>query len=116
MRHAEFFDGYCNLVANHIPAFDYLIITSTMSLAATRFVATRVMARRGPVQQQKRGIIDYLTNYPDKVRLLAPPFRARDSWVDRFSPLVVAGIDLLPLSLTTFLSFASNPLVARSMK
>lgn len=38
-----------------------------MSLAASRFIATRALARRAPVQQQKRGIIDYLTNYPDKV-------------------------------------------------
>eukprot|EP00533_Pseudo-nitzschia_delicatissima_P001883 CAMPEP_0116077946 /NCGR_PEP_ID=MMETSP0327-20121206/340_1 /TAXON_ID=44447 /ORGANISM="Pseudo-nitzschia delicatissima, Strain B596" /LENGTH=98 /DNA_ID=CAMNT_0003568459 /DNA_START=97 /DNA_END=393 /DNA_ORIENTATION=+ len=38
-----------------------------MSLSATRIVATRAMARRAPVQQQKRGIVDYLTNYPDKV-------------------------------------------------
>ena len=40
----------------------------TMSLAASRVVATRALARRAPVQQQKRGIFDYLTNYPDKVR------------------------------------------------
>ena len=39
-----------------------------MSLSAARFVASRAMARRAPVQQQKRGIVDYLTNYPDKVR------------------------------------------------
>ncbi|KAG7364822.1 hypothetical protein IV203_038025 [Nitzschia inconspicua] len=40
-----------------------------MSLAASRIVATRAVARRMtvPQQQQKRGIIDYLTNYPDKV-------------------------------------------------
>ena len=41
---------------------------STMSLAASRLVATRALARRAPAQQQKRGIFDYLTNYPDKVR------------------------------------------------
>jgi ribosomal protein L16/L10AE len=41
---------------------------TTMSLAASRIVATRAMARRVTVQQeQKRGIVDYLTNYPDKV-------------------------------------------------
>ena len=42
----------------------------TMSLAATRVIASRTLARRAPVAQQKRqfGFIDYLTNYPDKVR------------------------------------------------
>jgi hypothetical protein len=44
-----------------------------MSLAATRILATRAITRKAPVQQQKRGIIDYLTNYPDKV-LLVPLF------------------------------------------
>ena len=39
-----------------------------MSLAATRFMATRALTRKAPVQQQKRGIVDYLTNYPDRVR------------------------------------------------
>jgi hypothetical protein len=39
-----------------------------MSLTASRVIASRVISRRTPVQQQKRGIIDYLTNYPDKVR------------------------------------------------
>lgn len=45
-----------------------------MSLAASRIVATRAIARRVTVQQhgQKRGIVDYLTNYPDKVRKKAP--------------------------------------------
>mmetsp|Transcript_17365 Transcript_17365/g.30273 ORF Transcript_17365/g.30273 Transcript_17365/m.30273 type:complete len:100 (-) Transcript_17365:176-475(-) len=38
-----------------------------MSLAATRIIAARAVTRRAPVQQQKRGIVDYLTNYPDKV-------------------------------------------------
>mmetsp|Transcript_116068 Transcript_116068/g.163129 ORF Transcript_116068/g.163129 Transcript_116068/m.163129 type:complete len:100 (+) Transcript_116068:49-348(+) len=38
-----------------------------MSLAATRVVAARALVRRVPAQQQKRGIVDYLTNYPDKV-------------------------------------------------
>jgi hypothetical protein len=41
-----------------------------MSLAATRFIATRAMTRKAPVQQQKRGIVDYLTNYPDRVRFV----------------------------------------------
>jgi hypothetical protein len=39
-----------------------------MSLAASRVIATRALSRRAHVHQQKRGIIDYLTNYPDKVR------------------------------------------------
>lgn len=40
-----------------------------MSLAASRVIASRTLARRVALQQQqKRGIIDYLTNYPDKVR------------------------------------------------
>jgi hypothetical protein len=45
-------------------------VTNTMSLAASRTIVTRALARRAPLQhqQQKRGIIDYLTNYPDKVR------------------------------------------------
>eukprot|EP00568_Trieres_chinensis_P014464 CAMPEP_0183327108 /NCGR_PEP_ID=MMETSP0160_2-20130417/83591_1 /TAXON_ID=2839 ORGANISM="Odontella Sinensis, Strain Grunow 1884" /NCGR_SAMPLE_ID=MMETSP0160_2 /ASSEMBLY_ACC=CAM_ASM_000250 /LENGTH=155 /DNA_ID=CAMNT_0025495221 /DNA_START=301 /DNA_END=768 /DNA_ORIENTATION=- len=37
----------------------------TMIAARTAVVATRTAAR--PVAQQKRGIINYLTNYPDKV-------------------------------------------------
>jgi hypothetical protein len=40
-----------------------------MSFAASRVIATRALSRRAPVQQQKRGIVDYLTNYPDKVCL-----------------------------------------------
>jgi hypothetical protein len=40
-----------------------------MSLAASRIIATRALARRAPVKEQKRGFIDYLTNYPDKVRM-----------------------------------------------
>ena len=41
-----------------------------MTFSAARIIATRTVARRAPVQQQqKRGIVDYLTNYPDKVRL-----------------------------------------------
>jgi hypothetical protein len=45
-----------------------------MSLAASRIIATRALTRRAPVAQQKRGIVDYLTNYPDKVRasIVAP--------------------------------------------
>ena len=39
-----------------------------MSLSASRIVVGRAMTRRAPVQQQKRKIVDYLTNYPDKVR------------------------------------------------
>ena len=55
----------CQEVATQPKSFN----TSTnMSLPATRIVAARAMARRAPVQQQKRGIVDYLTNYPDKVR------------------------------------------------
>eukprot|EP00428_Durinskia_dybowskii_P016564 CAMPEP_0170211308 /NCGR_PEP_ID=MMETSP0116_2-20130129/5270_1 /TAXON_ID=400756 /ORGANISM="Durinskia baltica, Strain CSIRO CS-38" /LENGTH=99 /DNA_ID=CAMNT_0010461843 /DNA_START=61 /DNA_END=360 /DNA_ORIENTATION=+ len=38
-----------------------------MSLAATRVIASRTLVRKATVQQQKRGFIDYLTNYPDKV-------------------------------------------------
>eukprot|EP00934_Nitzschia_sp_Nitz4_P009083 Nitzschia sp. Nitz4//scaffold322_size40381//10752//11178//NITZ4_007556-RA/size40381-snap-gene-0.1-mRNA-1//1//CDS//3329547815//9073//frame0 len=39
-----------------------------MSLAASRAVATRALARRATLQQQQqRGIVDYLTNYPNKV-------------------------------------------------
>eukprot|EP00339_Tiarina_fusa_P003722 CAMPEP_0117045184 /NCGR_PEP_ID=MMETSP0472-20121206/31264_1 /TAXON_ID=693140 ORGANISM="Tiarina fusus, Strain LIS" /NCGR_SAMPLE_ID=MMETSP0472 /ASSEMBLY_ACC=CAM_ASM_000603 /LENGTH=99 /DNA_ID=CAMNT_0004757099 /DNA_START=46 /DNA_END=345 /DNA_ORIENTATION=+ len=38
-----------------------------MSLAASRILATKAIARRAPAQQQKRGIVDYLTNYPDRV-------------------------------------------------
>ena len=42
--------------------------TIIMSLSATRFVVARAMTRsRASAQQQKRGIVDYLTNYPDKV-------------------------------------------------
>ena len=41
-----------------------------MTFSAARIIATRTVARRAPVQQQqKRGIVDYLTNYPDKVSL-----------------------------------------------
>ena len=39
-----------------------------MSLAASRIAVTRALTARAPVQQQKRGIVDYLTKYPDKVR------------------------------------------------
>eukprot|EP00529_Nitzschia_sp_RCC80_P034519 CAMPEP_0113522376 /NCGR_PEP_ID=MMETSP0014_2-20120614/45156_1 /TAXON_ID=2857 /ORGANISM="Nitzschia sp." /LENGTH=96 /DNA_ID=CAMNT_0000420429 /DNA_START=87 /DNA_END=377 /DNA_ORIENTATION=+ /assembly_acc=CAM_ASM_000159 len=35
-----------------------------MSLATSRFIATRSFGR---ANQQRRGIVDYLTNYPDKV-------------------------------------------------
>lgn len=46
-------------------------IPLTMSLAATtRIVAARTLVRRAPVKEQKRGIIDYLTNYPDRVSFL----------------------------------------------
>ncbi|KAL3941008.1 MAG: hypothetical protein SGBAC_004549 [Bacillariaceae sp.] len=38
-----------------------------MTLSAARVVAARSVSRRAPVQQQKRTIVDYLTNYPDKV-------------------------------------------------
>jgi hypothetical protein len=42
--------------------------TIIMSISATRFVVARAMTRsRASAQQQKRGIVDYLTNYPDKV-------------------------------------------------
>ena len=41
-----------------------------MSLAATRMIAARTLVRRAPVKEQKRGIIDYLTNYPDRVSFL----------------------------------------------
>ena len=44
-----------------------------MSLAASRVIAHRAIARNPPAQFQKRGIVDYLTNYPNKVRgFLAP--------------------------------------------
>ena len=39
-----------------------------MTLFAARAVAVRSVSRKAPVQQQKRTIVDYLTNYPDKVR------------------------------------------------
>jgi hypothetical protein len=48
--------------------FKGIHFNDTMSLAATRVIASRTLARRAPVTQQKRGFIDYLTNYPDKVR------------------------------------------------
>jgi len=38
-----------------------------MSLPASRIVVGRALTRRASVHQQKRGIVDYLTNYPDKV-------------------------------------------------
>ena len=40
----------------------------TMTLSAARAVAVRNVSRKAPVQQQRRTIVDYLTNYPDKVR------------------------------------------------
>ena len=39
-----------------------------MSLAASRVIAQRALSRTAPAQFQKRGIVDYLTNYPNKVR------------------------------------------------
>lgn len=42
-------------------------LNNTMSLAATRVIASRTLVRRATAEQQKRGIVDYLTNYPDKV-------------------------------------------------
>lgn len=61
------------------PAASCLVSSLNMSLAASRIVATRAMARRVTTQpqQQKRGIVDYLTNYPDKVRTHATPSRHR---------------------------------------
>lgn len=42
-----------------------------MSLCSgSRIAARRVMMVRHPAQQQKRSIVDYLTNYPDKVRII----------------------------------------------
>eukprot|EP00980_Cylindrotheca_fusiformis_P009150 scaffold1992_cov113-Cylindrotheca_fusiformis.AAC.15 len=38
-----------------------------MTFSAARVLATRTVSRKASVQQQKRGIVDYLTNYPDKV-------------------------------------------------
>ncbi|CAJ1953739.1 unnamed protein product [Cylindrotheca closterium] len=38
-----------------------------MTLSAARAIAVRSVSRKAPVQQQKRTIVDYLTNYPDKV-------------------------------------------------
>jgi hypothetical protein len=42
----------------------------TMSLSAARVAAARTVSRKAPVQLQKRGIVNYLTNYPDKVSVL----------------------------------------------
>lgn len=39
----------------------------TMTLSVARTAAARAISRKAPIQQQKRGIVDYLTNYPDKV-------------------------------------------------
>jgi len=45
-----------------------------MSLStASRMIAARAITRRAPVQQQRRGIVDYLTNYPDKVSFRTQP-------------------------------------------
>lgn len=39
-----------------------------MTLFAARAAAVRNVSRKAPVRNQKRYIVDYLTNYPDKVR------------------------------------------------
>eukprot|EP00536_Pseudo-nitzschia_multiseries_P012459 jgi/Psemu1/260620/estExt_Genewise1Plus.C_4780010 len=70
-----------------------------MSLAASRVAATRVLARRAPVRQQKRGIVDYLTNYPDKVNEIkkiqckggTQQGEANPTWLKQDSDKVVAG-------------------------
>ena len=48
---------------------------ATMSLAASRIATTRALAARAPVQHQKRGIVDYLTKYPDKVMTWMEAYR-----------------------------------------
>lgn len=50
-----------------------------MTLSAARVVATRAASRKAPLQQQKRGIVDYLTNYPDKVSTLFDGLSGVDS-------------------------------------
>jgi len=39
----------------------------TMTLSAARAAAVRNVSRKASVRNQKRSIVDYLTNYPDKV-------------------------------------------------
>mmetsp|Transcript_8562 Transcript_8562/g.18452 ORF Transcript_8562/g.18452 Transcript_8562/m.18452 type:complete len:100 (+) Transcript_8562:132-431(+) len=70
-----------------------------MSLAASRIVATRAMARRAPVQHQRRGIVGYLTNYPDKVNQIkkiqckggTQQGEANPTWLKQSSDRIVAG-------------------------
>lgn len=72
-----------------------------MSLAASRIVATRALARRAaPIQQQqKRGIVDYLTNYPDKVNQIkkiqvkggTQQGEANPTWLKQDNDKIVAG-------------------------
>jgi len=57
------------------------------------------MTRRAPVQQQRRGIVDYLTNYPDKVNELkkihckggTQQGEANPTWLKHSSDKMVAG-------------------------
>mmetsp|Transcript_26665 Transcript_26665/g.57168 ORF Transcript_26665/g.57168 Transcript_26665/m.57168 type:complete len:99 (-) Transcript_26665:122-418(-) len=70
-----------------------------MSLSASKIVVARAMTRRAPVRQQKRGIVDYLTNYPDKVNEVkkiqckggTQLGESNPTWLKQSSDKVVAG-------------------------
>mmetsp|Transcript_9169 Transcript_9169/g.22485 ORF Transcript_9169/g.22485 Transcript_9169/m.22485 type:complete len:99 (-) Transcript_9169:1057-1353(-) len=70
-----------------------------MSLSTSRLLFARCMTRRAPVKQQKRGIVDYLTNYPDKVNEIkkihckggTQQGEANPTWLKQSSDKMVAG-------------------------
>jgi hypothetical protein len=67
---ARFFRGQTTTQFAIVPFVALLPQQVTMTLSIARVAAARTISRKAPVQEQKRGIVNYLTNYPDKVSVL----------------------------------------------